>query len=105
MPFEGPIPQDLLPTSWWSRWIDRFSKKQLVALEIPQIELASATPSEILTLGRALIEDRHSWVQRRYETIGDKRCAAGALMAVARKFPNVYAPLGRQVQNGRLDTF
>lgn len=39
---------------------------------------------QVLTIGRALIEDRKDWVQRRYETRDGRRCAVGALRGAAR---------------------
>ncbi len=43
-----------------------------------------AVTVQILTIGRALIEDRKDWVQRRYETRDGRRCAVGALRGAAR---------------------
>ena len=34
-----------------------------------------AVTLQVLTIGRALIEDRKDWVQRRYETRDGRRCA------------------------------
>ena len=42
------------------------------------------TTLQVLTIGRALIEDRKDWVQRRYETRDGRRCAVGALRGAAR---------------------
>jgi len=39
---------------------------------------------QTLKIGRALIEDRKDWVQRRYETRDGRRCAVGALRSAAR---------------------
>lgn len=39
---------------------------------------------QVLTIGKALIEDRKDWVQRRYETRDGRRCAVGALRGAAR---------------------
>lgn len=39
---------------------------------------------QVLAIGRALIEDRKDWVQRRYETRDGRRCAVGALRGAAR---------------------
>jgi hypothetical protein len=44
----------------------------------------NALTVQVLTAGRALIEDRKDWVQRRYETRDGRRCAVGALRGVAR---------------------
>ncbi len=46
---------------------------------------------QVLTVGRALIEDRKDWVQRRYETRDGRRCAVGALRGAARLL-NVTGP-------------
>ena len=50
---------------------------------IPANEPDAATV-QILTIGRALIEDRKDWVQRRYETRDGRRCAVGALRGASR---------------------
>ena len=46
---------------------------------------------QVLTVGRALIEDRKDWVQRRYETRDGRRCAVGALRGAARLM-NLHGP-------------
>ena len=46
---------------------------------------------QVLTIGRALIEDRKDWVQRRYETRDGRRCAVGALRGAARLM-NLHGP-------------
>src|SRR6201995_3227732 len=46
---------------------------------------------QVLTIGRALIEDRKDWVQRRYETRDGRRCAVGALRGAARLL-NIASP-------------
>ena len=46
---------------------------------------------QVLTIGRALIEDRKDWVQRRYETRDGRRCAVGALRGAARLL-NIPSP-------------
>jgi len=46
---------------------------------------------QVLTVGRALIEDRKDWVQRRYETRDGRRCAVGALRGAARLL-NLHGP-------------
>ena len=43
-----------------------------------------AVTTQILTIGRALIEDRKDWVQRRYETRDGRRCAVGAIRGASR---------------------
>jgi hypothetical protein len=47
-------------------------------------EEADNTALQMLTIGRALIEERKDWVQRRYETRDGRRCAVGALRGAAR---------------------
>jgi hypothetical protein len=46
---------------------------------------------QVLTIGKALIEDRKDWVQRRYETRDGRRCAVGALRGAARMM-NLHGP-------------
>ncbi|HEX4365601.1 MAG TPA: hypothetical protein VH023_02165 [Rhodopila sp.] len=46
---------------------------------------------QVLTVGRALIEDRKDWVQRRYETRDGRRCAVGALRGASRLL-SVHGP-------------
>jgi hypothetical protein len=43
-----------------------------------------AVALQLLMVGRALIEERKDWVQRRYETRDGRRCAVGALRGAAR---------------------
>ena len=50
-----------------------------------------AVTLQVLTIGRALIEDRKDWVQRRYETRDGRRCAVGALRGAARLM-NLHGP-------------
>jgi len=50
-----------------------------------------AVTLQVLTVGRALIEDRKDWVQRRYETRDGRRCAVGALRGAARLL-NLHGP-------------
>ena len=50
-----------------------------------------AVTLQVLTIGRALIEDRKDWVQRRYETRDGRRCAVGALRAASRML-NIRGP-------------
>lgn len=51
-----------------------------------------AIPLQVLTIGKALIEDRKDWVQRRYETRDGRRCAVGAIRGAARLM-NLHGPL------------
>ena len=57
---------------------------------IPATQPDAAT-IQVLTIGRALIEERKDWVQRRYETRDGRRCAVGALRGAARLL-NVHGP-------------
>src|SRR3984885_49304 len=43
-----------------------------------------AVTLQVLTVGRALIEDRKDWGQRAYETRDGRRCAVGALRGASR---------------------
>ena len=56
----------------------------LIAFQPLPPEEADNTALQMLTIGRALIEDRKDWVQRRYETRDGRRCAVGALRGAAR---------------------
>ena len=53
-----------------------------------------AVTVQVLTIGKALIEDRKDWVQRRYETRDGRRCAVGAIRGASRMM-NLHGP-----QNG-----
>jgi hypothetical protein len=57
---------------------------------IPETE-PDAVTVQILTIGKALIEDRKDWVQRRYETRDGRRCAVGALRGASRMM-NLHGP-------------
>lgn len=59
---------------------------------LPPDEVENATLRQ-LVVGRALIEDRKGWVQRRYETRDGRRCAVGALRGAARLM-NMNGPQG-----------
>jgi hypothetical protein len=54
-------------------------------------EQPDAVTAQVLTIGRALIEDRKDWVQRRYETRDGRRCAVGALRGASRLL-NLHGP-------------
>jgi hypothetical protein len=54
-------------------------------------EQPEAVTAQVLTIGRALIEDRKDWVQRRYETRDGRRCAVGALRGASRLL-NLHGP-------------
>ncbi len=62
----------------------RTARALQVAFQPLPPEEADNTALQMLTLGRALIEDRKDWVQRRYETRDGRRCAVGALRGAAR---------------------
>ena len=61
-----------------------------------------AVTLQVLTIGRALIEDRKDWVQRRYETRDGRRCAVGALRAAARLL-DLEGPQTGGARNSRCD--
>src|SRR6185437_5101623 len=98
MPFDGlgyvatePKASSSAKVSLWNR-IGQFvlgvpsTPKRLppVAFQpLPPGQADNAT-LQVLTIGRALIEDRKDWVQRRYETRDGRRCAVGALRGAAR---------------------
>ncbi len=92
MPFDGLgyIATQSKETFW-----DRIARVVLRAPKVPSRALpiafqplpseeADNTALQMLTVGRALIEDRKDWVQRRYETRDGRRCAVGALRGAAR---------------------
>lgn len=55
------------------------------------VDHPDAVTVQVLTVGRALIEDRKDWVQRRYETRDGRRCAVGAIRGAARLL-NMHGP-------------
>jgi hypothetical protein len=57
-------------------------------------DVPDAVTVQVLTIGKALIEDRKDWVQRRYETRDGRRCAVGAIRGASRMM-NLHGP-----QNG-----
>jgi len=57
---------------------------------VPSAE-PDAVTVQVLEIGRALIEDRKDWVQRRYETRDGRRCAVGALRGASRLL-NLHGP-------------
>jgi hypothetical protein len=91
MPFDG---RDFgaEKVSRWRRW--RLAKK-LFSRTIPSRKVpvlpAAAPPRnrhnlealQLLTMARALIAERRNWAQGRYETIGGRRCAVGAVCVAA----------------------
>jgi len=99
MPFDGlhylaPAPKQ----SVWTRFSNFVLGVPPVSKSVPP-HLFQPVPStqpdaltvQVLTIGRALIEDRKDWVQRRYETRDGRRCAVGALRGAARLL-NVASP-------------
>ena len=99
MPFDGLT--YLNPTkkpSLWTRVSNYVLGIPPVAKSVPAHLFQPVPASEpdaltvqLLTIGRALIEDRKDWVQRRYETRDGRRCAVGALRGAARLL-NVPGP-------------
>ncbi len=92
MPFDGLAYLTTQPKlSIWTRLSQFALGIPPVARSIPE-PLFQPTPAthpdavtmQVLTIGRALIEDRKDWVQRRYETRDGRRCAVGALRGAGR---------------------
>jgi hypothetical protein len=103
MPFDGlgyvTAAQSSAPKpSLWTRLSHYLLGAPPVAKSIP-LEAFQPVPAgqpdavtlQVLTVGRALIEDRKDWVQRRYETRDGRRCAVGALRGAARML-NLHGP-------------
>jgi hypothetical protein len=98
MPFDGlGFVTTPAKTSVWGRLSQFIKGSPPVAKSIP-IEAFQPVPTQpdaitlqVLTVGRALIEDRKDWVQRRYETRDGRRCAVGALRGAARLM-NLHGP-------------
>jgi hypothetical protein len=98
MPFDGlgyvttPAKQSI-----WTRLTQFVTGTPPVAKSIPLHAFQpvptqpDAVTLQVLTVGRALIEDRKDWVQRRYETRDGRRCAVGALRGAARLM-NLHGP-------------
>jgi hypothetical protein len=91
MPFDGlGYVTTQAKASIWSRlgqflWGAPPAAKPLPAEAFqPLAPTADDATLHVLTIGRALIEDRKDWVQRRYETRDGRRCAVGALRGAAR---------------------
>lgn len=91
MPFDGlGYVTTQAKASFWSRmgqflWGAPTPVKTLpVEAFQPLVPTADDATMQVLTIGRALIEDRKDWVQRRYETRDGRRCAVGALRGAAR---------------------
>jgi hypothetical protein len=91
MPFDGIGFVGTQQGSVWTR-LSQFTKAWLPTAKKPATQLLAPPPAsqpdaltlQVLTVGRALIEDRKDWVQRRYETRDGRRCAVGALRGAAR---------------------
>jgi hypothetical protein len=100
MPFDGIgfVATQARDTTVWTR-LTQFAKGLLPAAKAPPVRAFTPTPAaqpdaltlQVLTIGRALIEDRKDWVQRRYETRDGRRCAVGALRGAARLL-NLHGP-------------
>lgn len=91
MPFDGIGFVATQEPTLWER-LTQAAKGFLPAVKPPppklRLPIPPATPDlqtrQILSIGRALIEDRKDWVQRRYETRDGRRCAVGALRGATR---------------------
>lgn len=98
MPFDGlAYLKAPVKPSLWTRVANVFlgaspiSKSIPAQLFQPLPTQPDAVTAQVLTIGRALIEDRKDWVQRRYETRDGRRCAVGALRGAARLL-NLHGP-------------
>jgi hypothetical protein len=91
MPFDGTGYVGTQPGNVWTRLL-QITKGLLPAAKAPPARILAPLPVtqpdaltlQVLSVGRALIEDRKDWVQRRYETRDGRRCAVGALRGAAR---------------------
>jgi len=91
MPFDGTGYVGTQQGSVWTR-LTHFTKAWLPAAKTPPAKFLAPPPAtqpdaltlQVLTVARALIEERKDWVQRRYETRDGRRCAVGALRGAAR---------------------
>jgi hypothetical protein len=91
MPFDGTGFVTAQPVGVWTRFT-QFAKGLMPAAKAPAPRVLAPQPAvepdalaiQVLTVARALIEDRKDWVQRRYETRDGRRCAVGALRGAAR---------------------
>ncbi len=103
MPFDGLGYVNTTDTatakpSLWTRLSQLVLGAPPVLKSVPIQSFQPATPGQpdavtlqVLSIGRALIEDRKDWVQRRYETRDGRRCAVGALRGAARLM-NLHGP-------------
>ena len=91
MPFDGIGFVGTQQVTTWTRLIN-FTKGLLPATKAAPARLLAPAPLaqpdaltlQVLSVGRALIEERKDWVQRRYETRDGRRCAVGALRGASR---------------------
>jgi hypothetical protein len=91
MPFDGTGYVGTQQGNVWTRLL-QITKGWLPAAKAPPVRMLAPLPVaqpdaltlQVLSVGRALIEDRKDWVQRRYETRDGRRCAVGALRGAAR---------------------
>ncbi|WP_158921748.1 hypothetical protein [Acidisphaera sp. S103] len=92
MPFDGlGYVTTTTKPSFWARMTQLFVGAPPITKTIPlhafqpiPADQPDAVTVQVLTIGRALIEDRKDWVQRRYETRDGRRCAVGALRGASR---------------------
>lgn len=91
MPFDGASYVSTQTTGFWQKLV-QFTKTGRWTAKASSVHMFH-TPLEVtndnvtvqtLKVGRALIEDRKDWVQRRYETRDGRRCAVGAMRGAAR---------------------
>jgi hypothetical protein len=101
MPFDGlGYVSTITKPSIWARLTQFALGAPAVTKTIPlhafqpiPADQPDAVSAQVLTVGRALIEDRKDWVQRRYETRDGRRCAVGALRGASRLL-NLHGPQG-----------
>jgi hypothetical protein len=91
MPFDGVGFVGTQQGNLWTRllqittgWLPAAKAAPVRALAPFPVAQPDALTLQVLSVGRALIEDRKDWVQRRYETRDGRRCAVGALRGAAR---------------------
>jgi hypothetical protein len=92
MPFDGlGYVTTTVKPSIWARLTQLLVGAPPITKTIPlhafqpiPVNQPDAVTVQVLTVGRALIEDRKDWVQRRYETRDGRRCAVGALRGASR---------------------
>lgn len=95
MPFDGTTMTTPAP-SFLARMRRIFARTPSIPVPEP-IALLGNEVVQVLTVGRALIEDRKDWVQRRYETRDGRRCAVGAMRGAARSLNMAGIPTGANV--------